>query len=93
MNVYHRNYRDIIAGGLVLLCNFNFKSEITIEEQMNNREYTYTTTLKLTRDEAEELDVFSHSFGFPKSHILRTGMTLFMNEVKNNNLTRLVQGE
>ena len=57
-----------------------------------NKEYTYTTTIKLTRDEAEELDVFSHSYGFPKSHILRTGMQMFISEVKNNNLDKLVVG-
>ena len=56
------------------------------------KEYTYTTTIKLTRDEAEELDVFSHSYGFPKSHILRTGMQMFISEVKNNNLDKLVVG-
>ena len=57
-----------------------------------NKEYTYTTTIKLTRDEAEELDVFSHSYGFPKSHILRTGMQMFISEVKNSNLDKLVVG-
>ena len=57
-----------------------------------NKEYTYTTTIKLTRDEAEELDVFSNSYGFPKSHILRTGMQMFISEVKNSNLDKLVVG-
>ena len=58
-----------------------------------NKEYTYTTTLKMTRNEAERLDAFSNEYGFPKSHILRTGMDIFMTEVRNNNLTKLIQGE